>query len=89
MNLIAMREVGNLGAAIQALVSAVEFEKSVAGANILGIIIGKLCHGKKLCLIILLKVDKGSEIGFYFTILFLCLIVHLRLEGGGKFLLDA
>ena len=61
----------------------------MANASILGIIVGELCHEKKLCLIILLKVDKGLEVGFYCIILPLCLAIHLRIEGGGEFSLDA
>ena len=61
----------------------------MAGAGILNIVIGKLRYGKKSCLIILLKVDKGSEVGFYRTILPLNLAVRLRIESGGEFPLDA
>ena len=61
----------------------------MAGASILSIIVGKLCHGKKLCSIILLKVDKGPEVGFYCIILPLRLAVRLQMEGGKESLLDA
>ena len=71
------------------MISAIEFEKCVANADILGIVVSKLRYGKKLCLIILLKVDKGSEVGFYHTILLLSLAVRLRVEGGGEFPLNA
>ena len=61
----------------------------MAGAGILGIVVSKLRHEKKLCPIILLKVDKGLEVGFYCTILLLSLAVRLQMNGGGESLLDA
>ena len=70
------------------MISAIELEKCVAGAGILGIVVNKLRHGKKLCPIILLEVDEGSEIGFYHTILPLSLAVRLLVEGGGESPLD-
>ena len=49
----------------------------MAGTSILGIVVGKLRHGKKLYQIILLKVDKGSKVGFHYTILPFGLTVRL------------
>ena len=60
----------------------------MADAGILGIIVSKLRHGKKPCLIILLKVDEGLEVGFYRTILPLNLVVCLRMKGDKKSPLD-
>ena len=71
------------------MISAIELKRYVAGIGILGDVIGKLCSGKKLCLIILLKVDKSLEISFYYTILPLCLALYLWVESGREFLLDA
>ena len=71
------------------MISAIELERCVAGAGILGIVVSKLRHGKKSCPIILLKVDEGLEVGFYHTILPLSLAVRLRVEGGEESLLDA
>ena len=71
------------------MISAIELEKCVAGAGILGIVVSKLRHGKKSCQIILLKVDKGLEIGFHRTILPLSLAVRLQMEDGGESPLDA
>ena len=71
------------------MISAIELEKYAAGASILGVVVGKLCHGKKPCPIILLKVDKGPEVGFHRTILLFHLAVCLWVEGGREFLLDA
>ena len=64
------------------MISAIELEKYVADAGILGVVIGKLCHRKKPCLIILLKVDKGLKIGFHCAILPFGLTVRLWVEGG-------
>ena len=61
----------------------------MADASILGIIVGKLCYKKKPCPIILLKIDKNLEIGFYCTIVSLNLAICLWVEGGRKSLLDA
>ena len=71
------------------MISAIELERCVAGAGILGIVVSKLRYGKKSCPIILLEVDKGSEVGFHRTILPLNLAVCLRVKGGGKSPLDA
>ena len=71
------------------MIFAIELERYVAGTGIFGIDVSKLCHGKKPCSIILLKVDEGLEVGFHRTILPLNLAVYLRIEGGGEFPLDA
>ena len=71
------------------MISAIEFKRCVANAGILGIVVSKLRHGKKPCSIILLKVDKGSKVGFYHTILPFGLTVRLWIEGNGEFSLDA
>ena len=60
----------------------------MASASILGIIIGKLYHTKKICSIILFKVDKNSKISLYYAILSLGLTVHLWVKSVGKFLFD-
>ena len=61
----------------------------MAGVSILGIVVGKLCHEKKLYSIILLKANKGSKIGFYYIILPLYLAICLQMKGDEKFPLDA
>ena len=61
----------------------------MASAGILGIVVSELRYGKKLCLIILLKVDKSLEVGFHRTILPLSLTVCLWVEGGEESPLDA
>ena len=64
------------------MIFAVELKKRVAGASIFVIAIGKLCYGKKTCPIILLEIDKGLEVGFYYNILPLSLAIYLRMKGG-------
>ena len=59
------------------MIFAIELEKYINGASIFGIIIGKLCYKKKLCLIILFKVDKSLKINLYYTILSLNLAICL------------
>ena len=71
------------------MISAIELERCVAGAGILGIVVSKLRHGKKPCPIILLEVDEGLEVDFHRIILSFSLAVRLRVEGGGESLLDA
>ena len=70
------------------MISAIELKKYVADAGILGIIVDKLRHGKKPCLIILLEVDEGLEIGFHCAILPFGLTFHLWVEDGRESLLD-
>ena len=71
------------------MISAIELERYVAGAGIFGVVVGKFCHEKKPCLIILLKVDKGSKVGFHCIILPFGLTVCLWVEDGGESPLDA
>ena len=71
------------------MISAIELKKCVDGAGILGIVVSKFRHRKKPCPIILLKVNKSLEIGFYRTILPLSLAIYLRVEGGRESPLDA
>ena len=59
------------------MIFVIKFEKYVADAGILGVIIGKLHHRKKPYPIILLKVDKSLEVGLHYTILSFGLIVCL------------
>ena len=49
----------------------------MANASIHGIVVGKLRHGKKLCPIILFKVDKDSKVGFHYIILLFGLTIRL------------
>ena len=60
----------------------------MANTGIHDIIVGKLRYKQKLCLIILLKVDKDLEIGFYCIILPLSLAICLWVEDDGESLFD-
>ena len=71
------------------MISAIEFEIYMISAGISGIVVGKHFHGKKPCSIILLKVDKGLEVGFHCTILPFGLPVYLGVKSGRESLLDA
>ena len=61
----------------------------MTNAGILGIVVNELYYEKKPCLIILLEIDKSSEIGFHCTILPFSLAICLQVEGGGEFSLNA
>ena len=71
------------------MISAIELERCVASASILGIVVSEFRHEKKSCSIILLEVDEGLEVGFHRTLLPLSLAVPLRVEGGEESPLDA
>ena len=71
------------------MISAIELEKYMAGVGIFGDVVGKFRYKKKPYSIILLEIDKDSEVGFYCTILSFNLTVHLWMEGNRESLLDA
>ena len=60
----------------------------MAGASILGIIIGKFYHRKKLWPVILFEINKNLKVGFYYTILPFGLTVYLWVEGDKESSLD-
>ena len=59
------------------MISEIELKRCIASASILGIIVSELYHSKKPCPIILLEVDKGLKVGFYYAILLFGLTVYL------------
>ena len=63
------------------MIFLIKLKKYIAGADIFGIIINELCYKKKLCPIILFKVDKGLKIDFYYTVLLFSLAIYLKIEG--------
>ena len=71
------------------MISAIELERYIAGTDIFSVVVDKLRHGKKPYPIILLEVDKGSEVDFHYTVLPFSLTICLWVEGGEEFLLDA
>ena len=68
--------------------SAVKLKKCMVSISILGVIIGKLRHEKKLCLIILLDVNKGLEVDFHHAILPFILSLCLWVKDDREFMLD-
>ena len=58
----------------------VEFKRRVAGAGVLGIVVGKLSHWQEPCLVILLPVHKGSEVCLHCAVLPFYLAIGLRME---------
>ena len=56
--------------------------------GILCIIISKFSHKKELSLIILFVIDKNLEIGHYYTVLLLSLVINLRIKGNIELLFD-
>ena len=60
----------------------------MANVSIFNIIVGKLCHKKKLYLVILFKVNENSEINFHLIILFFSLAIYLQIENGIKSLFN-
>ena len=71
------------------MISAIKLKKCATSAGILGIIVSELRYKKKLCLIILLKVDQGLKLGFYYSILPFGLPVCLEIKSGEESLLHA
>ena len=71
------------------MIFAIRLKKCEVSASILGIIISELRYREKPCPIILLEVDKGLGVGFYYTILPLSLVVHLWVESSEESPLDA
>ena len=63
------------------MIFAIKLEKYVASINTFGIIISKLCHKKKLYLIILFKFDKNPKVSFYYAILSFSLSIYLKIKG--------
>ena len=70
------------------VVTAVQLKRCIADAGIFRIIIGKFSHWNESCPVILLKVDKGLEVGFHRAVLPLGLVVSLKVEGGKKSLFN-
>ena len=71
------------------MISIVKLKRCMVNVSIFDVIINELCHKKKLCLIILFKVDKESKASFYCTILSLTPAICLWIKDDGESLLDA
>ena len=59
------------------MIAIVELKRCMTGNYIYRIIVFKLGYQKKPNLIILLVIDKNSEVGFYITILLLYLFINV------------
>ena len=70
------------------MIFVIKHKKFLASASIFGVVVSKLYHKKKSCVIILLEVYKNLKIAFYFIILPLILAVYLQIEDNKKFLVD-
>ena len=71
------------------VVVAVQLERRMAGASILGVIVCKLRDWQKPCSVILFLIHESTEVCFHRAVLLFCLPIYLRVERGGESLLDA
>ena len=63
------------------MISAIKLEKYMVDADIFGIIVNKLYYKKKLCSIILFKINKSSKIEVYYIVLLFSPAIYLKIEG--------
>ena len=70
------------------MIAIIQLERNIAGARVFGLIISKLSYWWKPGPIILLEIDKSSNVCFPGTVLLFGLAVSLRMEGGKKLTLD-
>ena len=68
------------------MVAVIQVERHMANARIFGIIISELGHRQEVCTVILFKIDKGLEVGFYRAILTFGLAICLKMEDCEKLL---
>ena len=64
------------------MIFAIELKKYMIGVGVFGVIVSKLYYRKKLCPVILLKINKSLKISFYYTILPFSLAICLWIKGG-------
>ena len=65
------------------MVAIIEFERGVACASILRIVIGKLRYWWEPCPVVLSSIHKGTKVSFHYAVQSFYLSVRLRLEYGG------
>ena len=70
------------------MIVIVQLKKHVTDARVLCIIISKLGYWQEPSPVILLEVDKDSEVRLHGAILPFGLPIYLRMEGGRELLLD-
>lgn len=71
------------------MIFIIQLKKYIFNISVFGIIICKLSYWQKICLVILLAVDKSLEIDFCFAILIFSLIIRLKLESNTKLILNS
>lgn len=71
------------------MIIVVEFERYVAGAHILGIVISELGHAQGPNVVNLFSIDKCTKISFHCAILSLSLAIRLQIECSKQILLNA
>ena len=71
------------------MVAKIELKEYVTRAGIFEVIVDKLRHWQKPCLVILLLIHEDTKISFYCTVLLFHLPVCLRVECSKKLPLDA
>ena len=70
------------------IIYTVKFKRYMIISNIFDIIISKFSYHKKICPVILLKVNKSLKISFYYIILFLSLAIYLKIKTSKNLLFD-
>ena len=70
------------------MISIIKFKKYIINICIFNIIINKFRYRQELCLVILLKINKGIKINFYYNILSIDLFIYLRIKYNKKFLFN-
>lgn len=66
------------------MITIAEFERCMTRAGVFGVIVDDFRHWQKLCLIILLPIDKDMKVCFYHAFWLFHLSVCLGVEHGGK-----
>lgn len=66
------------------MIAIVKLKKCMASICIFSIVIDKLSYWKEFSIVILLIVDKSSEINFYYTILLFGLAISYKMKRNKK-----
>lgn len=62
------------------MIVVVELKKRMCSIHILSIVICKFSHGQEFCSVVLLSIDKNTQISLHYTVLSLDLTVYLRMK---------
>ena len=71
------------------MIATGELKNCLTRTGILEVVVGKLCHREKLCLVILLLIYENTKVSFHGAVLLFFLIVCLRVIWGRELSLDA